>query len=301
MRFLTAITIVKDEPFLAEFVAYHLSEGFDFIHIIDDHSVPPLHIPEAFAARVKVWPVTGPKGAPRAKWRIFSVNELNRVYCLVRSESDWFAVLDADEFFCTRRNPEKTVVQVLQETFRDCDCVKIPWVMMACGGREQDPESLLLEIRHRWNHDLRHPHPQGWHKGRCRYDSIEVKCVFRASAFASIKNPHCPGTPVGDFRCVDGVQARPAALDPFYPSLREEDIFNAHLVCHHYRIISRESCERKARGDVRPYKIDMKTILMGDHAEILDETMLRKWQRHLEGLASGSRFADGGKPWQLGS
>ena len=286
MRFLTAITIVKDEPFLAEFVAYHLGEGFDFIHIIDDHSDPPIHIPEAFADRVKVWSSTVFTGNRETWAKEGFLSELNRIYRLVRSESEWFAVLDADEFIGARRNPEKTVVQVLRENFSDCDCVKIPWVMMACGGRERDPESLLLEIRHRWNHDLRHPHPRGWHKGRCRYDAIEVKCIFRASTFASIKNSHCPGSSSGDFRCVDGVLGRPVALDQFHPSLREEDICNAHLVCHHYRIISRESCERKARGNFCVYQVDAETILMGDYAEISDETMRQKWLRHLRGLES---------------
>lgn len=75
-----------------------------------------------------------------------------------------------------------------------------------------------------------------------------------------------------------------AALGPFHHSLRKKDIFNAHLVCHHYRIASRESCESKARGEMVFYKIDPKAVLMADHAEILDETMVHKWQRHLAGL-----------------
>jgi hypothetical protein len=287
MRFLTAIAMVGDEPFLHEFIAWHLCEGFDFIHLIDDHSRMPLRIPERFAERVRVWRSEVFKGESPVRWREAQINELNRIYSLVRSESEWFCVLDADEFFATRRNPEKTVAQVMKDEFQDCDCVKIPWVMMACGRREKDPGSLLLEIRHRWNHDLRHPHPQGWHKGRCRHDAIEVKSIFRAASFASIKNAHCPGSPVGRARCVDGIRGEPTILDQFHPSLREADISRALLICHHYRTISRESCERKALGHYNAYQIDADTVLASDHAEVLDETMRRKWERHRRELTGG--------------
>lgn len=273
--------MVKDEPFLDEFVEYHLSEGFDFIHIVDDRSDPPVRMPERLSRRVKVWPAADFAGdAPT--WEVRSQRpNIDRVYRMVRHESEWFAVLDADEYLCPRRNPGKTVAQELRETFSPYDCVKIPWVMMSSGGRQKDPDSLLLETRQRWNFDLRHPHPTGWHKGRCRYDYIEVKSVFRGNVFAFIDSLHCSRTPVRDCRCVDGVRCEPAPLDSLHPSLREEDISSAYLVCYHYRIISHDSIERKRSGNIDRYHVDLASIMAADYAEVIDETMMLRWERHL--------------------
>jgi len=282
VNFLTVITMVKDEPFMDEFIEYHLWQGADFIHIIDDGSDPPVAIKPSLAKHVRVWPSVEYSGDAPTWGKGAQLSNLDRVYRLVRPESEWFTLLDADEFLCTRRRPRKTVAEELRETFSAYDCVKVPWVMMASGQREDDPESLLLETQHRWNHDLRHPQSHEWRKGRCRYKAIEVKSLFRASAFASIDSPHCPRTPLASCKCVDGVRGNSSPLNSHYSNLRERDIEEAYLICYHYRLISRQSCGRKQMANDEKYHVTVDCIMASDHADIIDDTMRFKWQHHLE-------------------
>jgi len=235
--FLTIITRFKNEPFAAEFVEYYLSQGADRIFILDDHSSLSYGESVLREPRVTILPAHS-----------FAENEMraaDQLYQRIRSQSEWFAVVDADEFITTKRNPHWTIRDELAYNFRDVDCIKVPWVMMSGNGRERDPASLLGEIIHRWDHDRRHPHPYRWHKGRCRYKQIEVKCIFRGVAFGGLHHSHYPAGPCRGVRTVDGIRIRPAGLDAFHPRLREADISSGHLLCYHYRIISRQSCLRK--------------------------------------------------------
>ncbi len=273
--------MVKDEPFLEEFIQYHLWQGVDFIHIVDDGSNPPVTIQPSLAKHVRIWTAVENNGDAPAWGKRAHVFNLNKLYHLVRRESEWFTLLDADEFLCTRKHASKSVAEELRSTFSQYDCVKVPWVMMACGEREEDPESLLLEIRHRWNHDLRHPHPYGWHKGRCRYEAIEVKSLFRSSAYAFIDNQHCPRTPVARIKCANSVRCEPALLNSHHSNLRERDIEEAYMVCYHYRLISRQSCQRKQMANDEKYHVATDSIMASDHAEVRDDTMGQKWSNYL--------------------
>ena len=64
------------------------------------------------------------------------------------------------------------------------DCVQIPWVMMSCNNIETTPASILETNTYRWNHNKKHPHKI--RKFRCRYDNIEVKCIFKTNKFNSL-------------------------------------------------------------------------------------------------------------------
>lgn len=274
MDFLTLIVRARDEPFLGEFLHYYLSEGVSRIYVLDDNSTYPISISAQLKDRVGLF-----KARRMANDELADANEL---YAVIRKESYWFALLDADEFVTTRRNPKQTVTDCLRSTFSGVDCVKVPWVMMASGGRENDPQSLLLENVHRWNHDSRHPHPHNWHKGRCRYEAIEVKSFFRGNAFASIGSPHHPAESINNIRCVDSIRGAKAELDPFHANLRERDIMDGHLLCYHYRFASRQSYARKRCTSCFPsYGVSDEVFMASDHADLVDETLKKKWQSRL--------------------
>ena len=93
---------------------------------------------------------------------------------------EWVIYVDVDEFISTRKNLNHTIKDELETTFKDAHCVKVPWVMMSCKLRETNPKSILNEITYRWNHDIRHPHKVK--KFRCRYHSIETKCIFKQTS-----------------------------------------------------------------------------------------------------------------------
>jgi hypothetical protein len=276
-RFLTLILRCRDEPFLSEFISHYLHEGVDFFYILDDneHTTMPPGVLDNGCIEVR----------KSRRWTMEKNNimaDANILYDEIRHSSEWFIFVDADEFVTTRRHPDRTIREELETTFREVDCVKVPWVMMSCADREQDPDCLLEELVYRWDHDRRHPHPENWRKGRCRYEEIEVKSIFRGASVRTMRG-HIPvPEAVEGFRVVDGVDGLPAPLDPFHRNLRNADIERALLACHHYRIMSRESALRKinsyqklkAGGGYSDYSLE--TIMASDHAEVRDEVLRNK-------------------------
>lgn len=273
MVFLSLITRYFDEPFIEEFVQYYLSEGVDVIYILFDikSTIPiprKLHInPKVFIIEMTHF------GDKENLWE-----DTNILYSKVRHTSDWFIYVDCDEFINTRKHENQTIRNELLTTFKHVDCIKIPWIMMSCNKRHNDPPSILQCLVYRWNHNNKHPHPTGWFKGRCRYHQIQVKCIFKSKTFDYITD-HCPKHPYNKlpFICVDSVYNKPSPLNSTYNNLREHDINTAFFVCHHYRVISRQSCKRKFTNNaLDAYKSNFKNLWLCDYAEVIDETLKRK-------------------------
>lgn len=268
MLFLTLITRCRNEPFLSEFVEYYLSQGVDMIHVIDDQSSID------YSELQKHPKVTFHKAKLFTNYKT-QLADVNQLYNQIRNTSEWFIYVDCDEYINTRKNPKKTIRDELKSTFKNVDAIKVPWIMMASNGREKDPKRLLVENVYRWNHDKKHPHKNNWRKGRCRYDQIEVKCIFKGSKFNKV-SVHCP-TSTQSYICVNSVNAEVEDLNSFYKNLREKDINSAYMICHHYRIVSLESCLRKIKDTkINAYKTKLVNLLLSDHSEIIDESLKTK-------------------------
>ena len=235
MFFLGLVTRCKDEFFIKEFCDYYLSQGVDKIYVIDDDSNDKSIYNNIDDKKIEII----------YENNIFSKGEMyvvNEYYKKIKHKFKWIISVDVDEFVTTKKNITHTIKDELNTTFKDVDCIKIPWVMMSCNNRDKNPKRILLENTYRWNHDKKHPHKK--HKFRCRYDQIEVKCIFKTDKFNEI-DIHNPNKPVGDCIIVDSITKKEEKLNPFYDNLREEDIKNGHLLCYHYRIISKENCLNK--------------------------------------------------------
>jgi hypothetical protein len=261
-----------------EFVQYYLGQGVDQLYILyDPRSV--IRLSDYVKQHPQIHIVRSTNFGNGEEIHKNICRDVNRLYQTIRKTSAWFIFVDADEFIHTRRDPSRTIRQELRQTFEAVDCIKIPWVMMSCNGRQTNPVSLLNDITHRWNHDLKHPHPNGWRKGRCRYDSIEVKCIFRGDKFKEVYC-HTPQDPIwGAVRIVDGVYGNPAKLDPFYHNLREKDIAAAVFLCNHYRIYSYEACLQKCSNNpsLPEYCLDnLDNLWACDYADLVDERLCKK-------------------------
>ena len=274
MVFLSLIVRCFNEPFLDEFVDYYFAEGVNIIYILfDTKSTIPISDKVKNNPLVMIIPSETNDTIHENLWK-----NTNILYSKIRHTSEWFMYIDCDEFITTRKHSQLTICDELKTTFKDTDCIKIPWIMMSCNKRDKDPPNILQHIVHRWNHDKKHPHPTNWFKGRCRYNTIQVKCIFKSKIFNHITD-HCPSIPSngGSFRCVDGVYNRPYALNSSYANLREHDINNALLICHHYRVISRDSCKRKyLNSGFSAYQGDWKNLWLCDYSEVIDKTLLIK-------------------------
>ena len=124
--------------------------------------------------------------------------------------------VDVDEYITTRKHSFKTIRHELETAFKGVDCIKIPWVMMSCNNREKNPQHLLKENIYRWNHDNRHHENScGIHKFRCRYDAIEVKCIFKPAKFDVLWDHH-PREQNTQIKCVESVYKQESKLTPYY-------------------------------------------------------------------------------------
>ena len=271
MYFLSLITRYLNEPFLEDFVEYYFSEGVDHIYVLFDVD-STLPICDSVFRNPNVTVIQSHSFKQR------QTLDVNRLYQTIRYKTEWVLFVDCDEFISARKTAEHSICDELKTTFRDADCVKVPWVMMSSNDRENDPPSILQHITHRWNHDVKHPHPSGWAKGRCRYEQIEVKCFTRCSKFAQLNLHHPVGNIETNIVCVDSVHNNSAQLDPFFNNLRESDIQSAHMVCYHYRIFSKQSVIRKCLNNklVNYQPQFMQHLLDSDHADIEDDYMKRK-------------------------
>lgn len=271
MDFLSVITRYLNEPFLEEFVDYYLSEGADHIYVLYDID-STISIKQTIIDNPLVTIVISRSFKQR------QTLDVNRLYSTIRDKTTWVLFVDCDEFVSTRKLGDNSIRYELESTFRKADCVKVPWVMMSSNARENDPPSILQHITHRWNHDLRHPHPSEWVKGRCRYEKIEVKCFTRCSKFTQLNLHHPSDKTAPKIKCVDSIYNKVAVIDPFYPNLREHDINEAFMICYHYRIFSKQSVKRKCIDNkLENYQPKFSQHLIdSDHADMEDGTMKRK-------------------------
>lgn len=274
-HFLGIITQCKDEFFIKEFCDYYISQGVDKIYVIDDDSDDKSIYEYIKHDKVEVIYTKREDSQP---W--YQMNEPNKLYKKVKNNFDWIAFIDVDEFITTKRNKTNTIRDELKTTFAQCDCVKVPWVMMSSNNIEKNPKSVLQTNVYRWNHDKKHPYRnidnEYKRKFRCRYEAIEVKCIFKTNKFDKM-DVHHPKKPVSTIRVVNSVNKTEEKLGTFYSNLREKDIQDGYLLCYHYRIISKENNINKMKtSKFYNNNYTLKDIERSDYAEVKDETLKLK-------------------------
>ena len=277
MQSIGLITRCRDEPYVGEFASYYLSQGIDHIYIIDDDSRDPsIDACLLDCKRISIF----------RDANIIRKNSISSVYQKIRTRHDWLIYVDVDEYVATRGS--NTIRFELETTFKDAACVKIPWVMMSCNSIDKNPKSLLETNVYRWNHDKRHVNTRSKdRKFRCRYDQIEVKCIFRPECFGDIWAHH-PLLPANEnLRVVESVDNTDDVLSPFYDNLRESSISRAHLLCYHYRIVSIEGCISKIRNNLWYANYTLGDLLSNDYPELIDDTLKNKVRQRNVWVDSG--------------
>jgi hypothetical protein len=265
-NFLALIVQCKNEPNVSEFVKYYLKQGVDRIYIVDDNSDK-----DTFKNinRKKVEIVHSDK-------KIHNLENCKEIYKQIQHTYEWIITVDMDEYITTKKHMHRTIRDELKTTFKNCMCVKVPWVMMAWNSIEHNPKSLLKTNVYRWNHDKKHVNKiTNETKFRCRYNEIEVKCIFKPRFFDDIFHHH-PMKPNCNVKVVESIQNTEHPLNSFYQNLREKDIKEGYLLCYHYRIVSNEHCLEKLKHSTwyKDFKLDQLNSF--DYPEIKDTTMRQK-------------------------
>jgi hypothetical protein len=264
-KFIALISRCKDELYVKEFVNYYINQGVDNIYIIDDDSSNK-EIYNDIINNNKVEIIFDEN--------IIEKQSINILYNNIKNNYEWIIYVDIDEFITTKKNINNTIKQELETTFKDCHCIKIPWVMMSCNSIKENPVSLLNTNIYRWNHDNKHINTASNEpKFRCRYDKIEVKCIFKPKYFNDIFDHHPIDPNINNVKIVDSIQNNNSILSPFYSNLREIDIKEGYLLCYHYRIISIENCLNKIKNNIWYKKYTLDDLLSNDYPEVIDETL----------------------------
>jgi hypothetical protein len=272
-NFIALIVRCKDEPYLTEFVNYYIKQGIDKIYIIDDNSNKDIYNDVINHKNVCV--IFDEKYIINEQCREFY--GCNQLYTQIRYNYEWFIIVDMDEYITTKKNIHNTIRDELETTFKDCMCIKIPWVMMSCNSIEKNPDSLLTTNVYRWNHDYKHVNNiSNEHKFRCRYNQIEVKCIFKSKYFEKIFMHHPKKAISPNVKIVESIRNTKHKLYAFYPNLREKDITEGYLLCYHYRIVSIENCLNKIKNHLWYKKYTLEDLLSNDYPEIIDETLKYK-------------------------
>ena len=270
MNFIGLIVRCKDEPYVSEFVNYYIKQGVDMIYILDDDSNKEIYKDVLNNEKVNI--SFDKNNIIKEKTGEF--DSCNKLYEKIKNNYEWIIVIDMDEYITTKKNINTTIKEELETTFKDCMCIKIPWTMMSCNSIVNNPDSLLKTNIYRWNHDNRHTNSKSnENKFRCRYDAIEVKCIFKPKYFENIFMHHPINPNCSNIRIVESITNTEQPLDPFYKNLREKDINEGYLLCYHYRIISIENCLNKIKNNLWYKHYKLEDLLSNDYSEIIDETM----------------------------
>lgn len=203
--------IAKDEePYIDEWIAYHLKLGFDAVYVYDNSDAGTLRrLPEAWGNRVHVIHFPGKSQQMPAYNHFIHSNKWKHT---------WAAFLDVDEFIVLRAHPN------VKSLLRDkccCGALCLNWLLFGSSGQtEYSPEPVLKRFQRRGAVPNRH-----------------VKSIVRLRDAVAMNDVHYPKVARGrDTRDTDGRHVA-SAHHPGGPT----DV----AAVHHYFTKSRAEFEAK--------------------------------------------------------
>lgn len=137
MYYATLCAIAKDEdPFIVEWLDYHLRLGFEHVHIYDNNSRAPLRESlrpycEAGLATVTDWPLTK---HPQLSAYMTALRDFG-------PQSVWMGFLDIDEFLLPKT---VTDVRELFDDYSDYGGLAVHWKMFGSNGHKKRPPGGVI-------------------------------------------------------------------------------------------------------------------------------------------------------------
>ena len=192
--------------------------------------------------------------------------------------------VDVDEFIFNIKNKSKTIREELETTYRNIDCIKVPWIIMSPLGKK-NPTSVLRNNVYRLNYDQKPNFTCDSKQSTGKFSTqlsgriTKIKSIFKCDVFDSILgNDHTPCLPCKNK--IISLESIKNSFDKYQNinlNLTESKIQNSFLLCYHYRVISEEICKKKLSTNnwyiENGYKLSH--LLKGDRS-IMDNTMKYK-------------------------
>lgn len=178
-------TIARNEgDYLQEWITYHLELGFDHIFLYDnndpgDDSTARLCAGKPWEKRVTLIDYRGRTAA--------QLKAYNECFARIRTEFDWVAFIDADEFVTFGEGCPFRRINAYLKSIREFDVLFINWMYYGDNGQvRQGKEGVTV----------RFPLPLP----DCN-ENKHVKSIVKSTAdIRFVRNPHCPD---GEMRICD--------------------------------------------------------------------------------------------------
>ena len=175
MRYLSACCIIKDEdPFLAEWLAYHSLIGVEHFYIYDNQSASPARKHPAVkkylaAGRATVMEITG----KQMQLKVYD-------HCVQEFGKDnfWIAFIDLDDFICLQdQGHGLTDLRPLLAEYEEFAGLGLSWQPFTSGGFISSPPGLVIA------NYTNIP-------ARANRDNCHIKSIMRPPLAGAAKNAH---------------------------------------------------------------------------------------------------------------
>ena len=239
---------LHEEPYIDEWIQYHLKLGFDHIYVYDNDPANPLnHLPQRYPQRVTVVPFPGLQ-RQMASYRSF-VRQF-------RHRHTWAAFIDVDEFIVLRQHSQ--ILGFLQE-YCPRGALGLHWVIFDSNNHRFYEDRPVLERFTR----------------RQNRTAGNVKLLVYLPDLLLMKNPHVAALAAGHTRDCHGHPLKSHAGP--HP--------NEDIACiHHYFTKSeeefRQKCQR-GRADLANKRDFDREFIRLNNGAIQDRSALKFFRRPL--------------------
>lgn len=209
-----------ENPYIREWVDYHLGIGFSHIYLYDNNregeeriaDVLDVEMPE-YRGRVDIIPFHDVETCPQMKaYR----------QCYTSADSDWIAFIDLDEFITLSPSCGYHSVPEFLADRRDCDAVLLNWMCYGDSGKTFYEERPLLER-------LKTPLPKYYSVSNLwgkQPINGHVKTLVRTGLDFEMTGPHVGQ---GSRQCEDA-EGRAVENVPYQPRISHEVLYVRHFI-----------------------------------------------------------------------
>lgn len=210
---------------MREWLNHHINEGVDHFHLINNGST------DDFFSAIKPFIDQGfvTLFDDDSKW---AQVKLYNTYILPRKEeSQWFMIIDLDEFVYAR-NGFNMITQYLTTIKKRTGMIRIPWKMFGSSGNELQPEKVIKSFTKRSLYNRRKNH------GMNDVDYGLNKVIVRNNALRALGIHY---SKIKLFFCTEDATGKKIhKKNPNFTRINEEILGKSYLHLNHYAIQSLE-------------------------------------------------------------
>ena len=124
------IAVQKDEPYIENWIDYHLNLGFSHIFIIDNNNKGnELYLPEKYKSRVSIFPANSiiDHHISRVQYKLYNF-VLNYIRSInsIREQYTHVLTIDIDEYFYYSKS--NNINDFIINELKNLDVISIPWI-----------------------------------------------------------------------------------------------------------------------------------------------------------------------------